>query len=122
MSLLDDINTIARGCGIDFIGHALTPLERSPDPQHGRKSAIRGAHEGSPHVGLGTAEADSLPVIRYWTVKFERGGRTYYDHVEACDAWKAGLVVFKRKAGATSTQVVREIDREEYEHLTRAPA
>lgn len=92
----------------------------SPDPQHARKSALSGAHEGSPHAGLGTAEAGAL--TRYWTVKYEARGRTYYDHVEACDAWKAGLVVFRRRSAATSTQVVREIDRDEYEHLTRVPA
>ena len=77
--------------------------------------------EGSPPAAdLGTAEAGAL--TRYWTVKYEARGRTYYDHVEACDAWKAGLVVFRRQSAATSTQVVREIDREEFEHLTRVPA
>lgn len=72
----------------------------------------------SPTAGIGTADAGT-PIVRYWTVKFERGGRTYYDYVIACDAWKAGLVVFRRHDGATSTQVVREIQRDEYEHLTR---
>lgn len=82
------------------------------------KSLPQDKNEVSPTAGIGTADAGT-PIVRYWTVKFERGGRTYYDHVEACDAWKAGLVVFRRHDGSTSTQVVREIQRDEYEHLTR---
>lgn len=88
-----------------------------PSADTARKSSSQGQKD-VPTASLGSVEA-GLPIVRYWTVKFERGGRTFYDHVEACDAWKAGLVVFRRHDGATSTQVVREIDREEYEHLTR---
>lgn len=99
--------------------HALTPLS-SNEPQQPRNRFSFAPVEGSsPNAGIGTADAGS-PIVRYWTVKYERGGRTYFDHVEACDAWKAGLVVFRRHDGATSTQVVREIQRDEYEHLTRS--
>lgn len=106
---------------VDLINHALRPLEPSPaSAATVRKPYVISQDKNeAPHAGIGTADAGASPIIRYWTVKFERGGRTYYDHVEACDAWKASLVVFKRKEGATSTQVVREIDRHEFEHLTR---
>lgn len=40
----------------DVLLHAFKALEPSPDPQHGRKSAIRGAHEGSPPADIGTAD------------------------------------------------------------------
>lgn len=111
---------------IDHVFRSLESTFTSAIPsggQHGRKSAICGAHElpggSSPTADLRTAEVGSLPVTRYWTVKYECAGRTFYDYVEACDAWKAGLVVFRRHDGATSTQVVREIDRDEFQHLTR---
>jgi len=106
--------------GIDRI---LNGSPSSSDGQHGRKSAVCGAQqelsgEERPTAGIGTADA-GLPIVRYWTVRYEARGRTYFDHVIACDAWKAGLVVFRRHDGATSTQVVREIQLDEYEHLTR---
>jgi hypothetical protein len=98
--------------------HAIASHIFPPSADTANKSLSHGQKD-VPHAGLRSVEAGT-PIVRYWTVKFERGGRTYYDHVEACDAWKASLVVFKRKQGATSTQVVREIDRDEFEHLTRA--
>jgi hypothetical protein len=100
--------------------HTLSIVDRSPtSTDTARKSCMTSqGQKDVPHAGLGSVEAGT-PIVRYWTVKYERGGRAYYDHVEACDAWKAGLVVFRRHDGATSTQVVREIDRHEFEHLTR---
>lgn len=82
------------------------------------KSLSQDKNEVSPTAGIGTADA-GLPIVRYWTVKFEAHGRTYYDHVEACDLWKATMVVMKRHPYAACSQVVREIQRDEYEHLTR---
>src|SRR5688500_15682427 len=99
---------------VESINHIFRSLEKhftpsSSDGQHGRKSALSGAQqelsEGDSHAGSRTAGAGSSAIVRYWTVKFERGGRSYYDHVIACDPWKAGLVVFRRHDGATSTQV-----------------
>lgn len=91
------------------------------------KSLSQGQKD-DPHAGIGTADAGSSakgdreigPVVRYWTLKFQRAGRTHYDYVEACDPLKATLVVFKRKEGTTNVQVVREINRDEFEHLTRS--
>ena len=100
----------------EFVTHALRALD--PPVRSNPGTVLASLRQKDAPADLGTAEVGSLP--RYWTVKFERGGRSYYDYVEACDAWKASLVVFKRQQGATSTQVVREIDRHEFEHLTRA--
>lgn len=115
----------------DLIDIAFTALERrksslpSSDGQHGRKPALSGAQqelsEEGPHTGIGTADAGSLPVYRYWTVKIEARGSIRYVHVQACDAWKATTVALKCNSCAISAQVVREIDREEFEHLTRVP-
>jgi hypothetical protein len=117
---------------VESINHIFRSLEKtftsaipsSSDGQHGRKSALSGAqHELSgeerPHTGPGTAGAGTSAIVRYWTVKFERGGRTHYDHVEACDVWKASMVAEKRNEGANGVQVVREIRSDEYEALTR---
>lgn len=74
--------------------------------------------EHAPHAGLGSVEAG--PIVRYWTVRYEARGRSYYDHVIACDPWKATMVVMKQRPYAACSQVVREIQRDEYEHLTRS--
>jgi hypothetical protein len=75
----------------------------------------------APCAGIGTVDASDLPVSRYWTVKIEARGRIHYVHVQACDAWKATTVALKGNGAAISAQIVREIDREEFEHLTRKP-
>lgn len=57
MSLLDDINTIARGCGIDLIDHAMRPVS-STEPQQPRNRFSFAPVEGSsPTAGIGTADA-----------------------------------------------------------------
>lgn len=110
---------------VDLMKHVFQSLEKHfpsaipPSADTARKSYMTSqGQEDATNAGLGSVEAG--PIVRYWTVKYECAGRTFYDYVEACDAWKAGLVVFRRHAGATSTQVVREINRDEYEHLTRS--
>jgi hypothetical protein len=108
--------------GIDRI---LNGSPSSPDGQHGRKSALSGAQQElsgeDPHVGLGTAEAGT-PIVRYWTVRFRHGGSALWDYTQviACDPFKAAMVVSNRRPLATETAVVREINREEFEHLTRS--
>lgn len=122
MSILRDLDTIARGCGFDAVGHVLTALDqRDPRPAATAHKFVTVAQEGSP-ADIRTADVGALPVVRYWTVKTGAMGRTYYVHVIACDAWKASLVALKRNPSAVSAEVVREIDREEFEHLTRVPA
>jgi len=104
----------------DIFTHTLRALDGPPSSAATvRKPYVISQDKNeAPTADAGTAGV-STHIVRYWTVKYECGGRSYYDHVEACDAWKAGLVVFRRHDGATSTQVVREINREEFEHLTR---
>lgn len=95
----------------------------SSDGQHGRKSAVCGAQrelseEGS-HAGPGTVGAGTSAIVRYWTVRYRHDGSAIWNYtaVIACDPFKASMVVSNRHRSVT--EVVREIDREEYEHLTR---
>lgn len=99
--------------GIDRI---LNGSPASTDTAHKSYMTSQG-QEDVPNAGLGSVEAG--PIVRYWTVKFEMGGRISYAHVTACDVWKATLVVMKANPSAISAQVVREIQRDEFEHLTR---
>lgn len=61
------------------------------------------------------------PIVRYWTVRFRYGGSALWDytHVIACDLFKAAMVVSNRRRSVTETEVVREINRDEFEHLIR---
>lgn len=91
-----------------------------PSADTARKSYMTSqGQKDATNAGLGSVEAGT-PIVRYWTVKYERGGRTHFTAVEACDLWKASLVVFKRHEGLSGVQVVREIQRDEFEHLTRS--
>jgi hypothetical protein len=101
---------------IEHVFKALEP--RSPASADTANKSLSHGQKDVHHAGLGSVEAGT-PIVRYWTVKFERGGRTHFAAVEACDVLKANLVVFKRYEGANGVQVVREIQRDEYEHLTR---
>lgn len=104
---------------IDIAFTALEQRKHFPGPQQPRNRFSFAPVEGpTPTADIGTVDVSALPVTRFWTVKFERGGKTRYDHVEACDLWKASIVTFKRNPGANGVQVVREISREEFEHLT----
>jgi hypothetical protein len=96
--------------GIDRI---LNGSPSSPDGQHGRKSALSGAQQEL---------SGEDPHVRYWTVRFRHGGSALWDYTQviACDPFKAAMVVSNRRPLATETAVVREINREEFEHLTRS--
>jgi hypothetical protein len=103
----------------DILNHTLRAL----DPQQPRNRSSFAPVEGStPTADVGTADVGDLPVSRYWTVKIEARGRIHYVHVQACDAWKATTVALKGNRAAISAQIVREIDKDEFEHLTRVPA
>lgn len=103
---------------------AFSALERRKDPppsaDTARESQQAQRQKDVPHAGLGSVEAGT-PIVRYWTVKYRYGAsiRWNYDHVIACDPWKATLVVMKRDQSIDEAYVVREIQRDEYEHLTR---
>lgn len=99
------------------IEHTFSALDRIERPSAGtaNKSLSHGQKDAT--AGLGSVEAG--PIVRYWTVKFERGGRVHWTAVEACDVLKANLVTFKKHEGASAVVVVREIQRDEYEALTR---
>ena len=75
--------------------------------------------EDATHAGFGSVEAG--PTVRYWTVKFRHGGSRLWDYtaVTACDPFKAALMAHKQQPLVTELEVVREIQRDEYEHLTR---
>jgi hypothetical protein len=100
------------------IEHLFSALDRIERPSTGTANKSLSHGQKDETAGLGSVEAG--PIVRYWTVKFERGGRTHFVAVEACDVLKATLVVFKRHDGANGVQVVREIQRDEYEALTRS--
>jgi hypothetical protein len=110
--LLSLWGAIQRGNTREIASHIIPP---STDTA--RKSCMTSQGQKDATAGLGSVEAG--PIVRYWTVKFERGGRTHFTAVEACDVLKATLVVFKRHEGANGVQVVREIQRDEFEALTR---
>jgi hypothetical protein len=98
--------------------HALRPLS-SNDPQQPRNRTSFAPVEGSsPHAGLGTAEAG--PIVRYWTVRYRHDGSAIwnYTHVIVCDPFRASMVVSNRHRAVV--EVVREIQRDEFEALTRS--
>lgn len=103
---------------IEHVFKALDRIERR-EPQQPMPVYPALVEGSSPTAGIGTADA-GLPIVRYWTVKFERGGRAYWTAVEACDVLKANLVTFKKHEGASAVVVVREIQRDEFEALTRS--
>lgn len=104
---------------IDHVFRALDALER-PSTDTARKSYMTSqGQEGATHAGLGSVEAGISPVQRYWTVKFQRAGRSYYDRVEAPDVMAATAVTLSRNEGATCSEVVCEITRAEYDRFTR---
>lgn len=118
---------------IEHTFKALLMIERACSPASAdtaHKSYVTSqGQKDVPHAGLGSVEAgisakgdrELAPVIRYWTVKFRRIGRAerHFDHVIACDPWKATMVVMKRDQSIAEAEVVREIQHDEFEHLTR---
>jgi hypothetical protein len=105
---------------------AFSALERrkespsSSDGQHGRKSALSGAQQElsgeGPQAGLGTVEAGSS---RYFVVKVERGRWTLYERVQAEHSWAASKAAFDANHGASCVQVLREIDKAEFDRFQR---
>lgn len=110
---------------IESITHVFRSLEKHftsaipPSAATACKSSSPGQKDVS--ADLGTAEVGASPVIRYWTVKFRHEGSALWDyaHVIACDPIKASMVVTNRDKSIAEAVPVREIDREEFEHLTR---
>jgi hypothetical protein len=101
--------------------HAIASHIFPPSADTANKSLSHGQKDDH-QAGLGSVEAGTSPVVRYWTVRFRYGGSALWDytHVIACDPFKAAMVVSKRRPLITETEVVREINRDEYEHLTRS--
>lgn len=105
----------------DLIDIAFTALERrksSPiDPQQPRNRFSYAPVEGStPTADVGTADVSDL---RYFTVRVGRNGRTIYEHVQAPHTWAASKAALEANPTACCAQVVREIDRTEFERLQR---
>jgi hypothetical protein len=110
---------------VDLINHVFRSLEKhfpsaTPrDPQQPRNRASFAPVEGSsPNAGIGTADASASP-IRFWTVRFERGGHSHYDRVEAPDLSTAAIVTLARNVGSVCAEPVCEITRAEYDRFTR---
>lgn len=57
--------------------------------------------------------------MRYFIVKIEARGRTHYAHIEAADSDQASKVAMEQNKSAISTKVLREIDRAEFDRLTK---
>jgi len=106
---------------IEHVFKALDRIERRElqQPMPGSPALVEGS---SPTAGPGTAGAGSS-IARYWTVKYRWtcSATWNYTQVIACDPFKAALVVTNRDKSIVTADVVREIDCEEYEHLTRVP-
>lgn len=93
-----------------------------PSADTARKSYMTSqGQKDVPHASLGSVEA-GIPIVRYWTVRFRYGGSRLWDYTQviACDPFKASMVASKSKPSVTEIEVVREINREEFEHLTRS--
>jgi hypothetical protein len=112
---------------VDLMNHVFRSLEKHfpsaipPSAATAHKSLSQGQKD-DPHAGIGTADAGASPIVRYWTVKFRWSGSAVWNYtsVIACDPFKAALVVTNRDKSIVTAEVVREIDREEFEHLTRS--
>lgn len=111
---------------VDLMNHVFRSLEKHfpsaiphepQQPMPGSPALVEGS---SPTAGIGTADA-GLPIVRYWTVKYRYGGSSLWDytHVIACGPFKAAMVAHKQKPMATEMEVVREIQRDEFESMTR---
>lgn len=111
---------------VDLMDHVFRSLEKhftSATPQTRSNPGTVSAslqQKGLPTAGIGTADA-GLPIVRYWTVKYRYGGSSLWDytHVIACGPFKAAMVAHKQKPMATEMEVVREIQRDEFESMTR---
>lgn len=109
---------------VDLMNHVFQTLEKHfpRDPQQPRNRSSFAPVEGSsPTADIGTADVGASPIVRYWTVKFRWSGSAVWNYtsVIACDPFKAALVASNRDRSIVTAEVVREINREEFEHLTR---
>lgn len=88
-----------------------------PVPSTGHKSYMTSqAQKDAPTADLGTGEVGSL---RYFVVKVERGRWTIYDRIQAEHTWAASKAAFEGNPGARSVQVLREIDKAEFDRFQR---
>lgn len=103
---------------IEHTSRALDRIER-PSTDTARKAyVISQGQEDATNAGLGSV-ATGTPPIRFWTVRFERGGRTYFDRVEAPDERMATAVALARNVGSACAEALHEISRAEYDRFTR---
>lgn len=102
----------------DLIDIAFSALERRTDPpvRSNPGTVLASLPQKDAPADLGTAEVGTL---RYFVVRVERGRWTIYDRVQAVNTWAASKVAFDRNHGARCVQVMREIDRAEYDRFTR---
>ena len=112
--LLSLWGAIQRGDSREIASHLIPQL--STDAAR-KPYVISQGREDSPNAGLGSVETG--PIARYWTVRYRHDGSPIwnYTHVIACDPFKASMVVGNRHRAVV--EVLREIQRDEYEHLTR---
>lgn len=112
---------------VDLMDHVFRSLEKhftSATPQTRSNPGTVSAslqQKGLPTAGIGTADAGTSAIVRYWTVRYRYDGSPLWNYTQviACDPFKASLVVMKRKREIVTAEVVREIDRDEFEHLTK---
>lgn len=102
------------------IAHTFRALDRFErhEPQQPMPGNPALVERSFPTTGIRTADAGTPP-IRFWTVRFERGGHSYYDRLEAPDARIAANVTLLRNVGSVCAEAVRELDRAEYDRFTR---
>jgi hypothetical protein len=115
--LISLFGAIQRGDTREIASHLFPPA--SADTAHKSYMTSQGQKD-VPHAGLGSVEAGT-PVVRYWTVRYRHQASAVwnYTHVIACDPFKAAMVVTNRRKSIPQTEVLREIDRDEFEALTR---
>lgn len=112
--LISLFGAIQRGDTHEIASHLFPPACTDT----ARKSYMTSqSQEHVPHAGLGSVEAG--PIVRYWTVRYRHQASAIWNYTQviACNPFKAVLVV--SKPSITETELVREINRDEYEHLTR---
>lgn len=105
---------------LDLLDIAFSALERRKDPpvpSTGHKSYMTSqAQKDSTNADPGTGEVGTL---RYFVVKVESGRFTLYDRVQAENTWGASKAAFDVNPGARSVQVMREIDKAEFDRFQR---
>jgi hypothetical protein len=112
---------------MNVLEHTMLGIDRilngsSKGPQQPMPGIPALVERPSPTAGIGTADA-GLPIVRYWTVRYRHGGSLLWNYTQviACDPFKASMVVSNRMRTQPPDviEVVREIQRDEFEHLTK---